>query len=91
MDQKWCCFVMCVQCDFTKFDLICVEFLDSVSEKFYYFFYSAAIDIETEISLEIETLYNSWSNATDPKEKVNSRREKRSLTGLTQNQGILDK
>ena len=33
-------------------------------------FYFAAIDIETEISLRLQTLYNSWSNAFDLKEKV---------------------
>ena len=59
-----------LECDFTKFDLICVEFLDSVSDHVGYLFYFAAIDIETEISLGLQTLYNSWSNAFDLKEKV---------------------
>ena len=34
------------------------------------FFFFAAIDIDTEISLEIKTSYISGSNAFDPKEKV---------------------
>ena len=33
-------------------------------------FFSAAMDIETEISLRLQTLYNSWTNAFDLKEKV---------------------
>ena len=48
-------------------DLFRVEFLDSVSQQFDFFFYSAGIDIDTEISLEIETKYVPGSNAFDPK------------------------
>ena len=58
-------------------DLICVEFLDSVSERSKTFFYFAAIDIETEISLEIESKYVPDSNAFDPKEKVEGKVSKR--------------
>ena len=56
-----------VKCDFTKLDLICVEFLDSVSDQCEIFYFFAAIDIQTEISLEIEREYISGSNAFDPK------------------------
>ena len=56
-----------VECDFTKLDLFRVEFLDSVSQYLGFFFYSAGIDIDTEISLEIETKYVPGSNAFDPK------------------------
>ena len=38
-----------------------------MSQQFDFFFYSAGIDIDTEISLEIETKYVSGSNAFDPK------------------------
>ena len=40
-------------------------------------FYFAAIDIQTEISLRLQTLYNSWTNAFDPKEKVEVKVSKR--------------
>ena len=40
-------------------------------------FFFAAIDIETEISLEIETKYIAGSNAFDPKEKVEGKVSKR--------------
>jgi hypothetical protein len=40
-------------------------------------FFFAAIDIETENSLEIQTLYVSGSNAFDPKEKVEGKVSKR--------------
>ena len=33
-------------------------------------FYFAATDIQTEISLRPQTLYNSWTNAFDLEEKV---------------------
>ena len=66
-----------IKCDFTKLDLICVEFLDSVSERSEIIFYFAAIDIETEISLEIETKYVHGSNAFDPKEKFEGKVSKR--------------
>ena len=56
---------------------ICVEFLDSVSQHSDFFFYSAGIDIDTEISLEIETKYVSGSNAFDPKAKVEGKESKR--------------
>ena len=60
-----------------KLDLICVEFLDSVSERSKTFFYFAAIDIETEISLEIESKYVPGSNASNPKEKFEGKVSKR--------------
>ena len=40
-------------------------------------FFFAAIDIDTEISLEIKTLYISGSNAFDQKEKVEGKVSKR--------------
>ena len=57
--------------------LICVEFLDSVSERIEIFFYFAAIDIEPEISLEIESKYVPGSNASNPKEKFEGKVSKR--------------
>ena len=48
------------------FQLFGANFLDSVSAKAKVF-YSAAIDIEPEISLEIERKYVPGSNAFDPK------------------------
>ena len=72
-----------IECDFTKLDLICVEFLDSVSERVETFFYFAAIDIETEISLEIESKYVPGSNAFDPKEKVEGKVSKRVLVSYS--------
>ena len=39
--------------------------------------YFAAIGIEAEISLDLQTLYNSWSNAFDPKGKVEGKVSKR--------------
>ena len=68
---------MDVECDFTKLDLFHVEFLDSVSQRCDFFFYFAGIDIDTEISLEIETKYVSGSNAFDPKAKVERKVSKR--------------
>ena len=62
-------------------DLICVEFLDSVSERVEIFFYFSGVDIHTEISLEIETKYIAGSNAFDPKEKVEEKVSKR-LSGF---------
>ena len=50
--------------------MLFVEFLDSVSQLRQRVFFSAAMDIRTEISLRQQTLYNSWSNAFDLKEKV---------------------
>ena len=41
------------------------------------FFYFAAIDIETEISLEIESKYVPGSNASNPKEKFEGKVSKR--------------
>ena len=49
---------------------LCVEFLDSVSWPRQRFLFFAAMDIRTEISLRQQALWNSWSNAFDPKEKV---------------------
>ena len=46
---------------------MCVEFLDSVSERVLFFFYFAAIDIRFEISSEIDSKYVPGSNAFDPK------------------------
>ena len=63
--------------NWTSISLICVEFLVSVSERIEIFFYFAAIDIETEISLEIESKYVPGSNAFDPKEKVEGKVSKR--------------
>ena len=57
--------------------MICVEFLDSVSERLETFFYFAAIDNETEISLEIESKYVPGSDASNPKEKVDGKVAKR--------------
>ena len=48
-----------------------------MSERVEIFFYFAAIDIETEISLEIESKYVPGSNAFDPKEKVEGKVSKR--------------
>ena len=48
-----------------------------MSERIEIFFYFAAIDIETEISLEIESKYVPGSNAFDPKEKVEGKVSKR--------------
>ena len=42
-------FIQQFECDFTKFDLICVEFLDSVSDHVHYYIFSAAIDNGDEI------------------------------------------
>ena len=58
-------------------DLICVEFLDSVSDQCEIFFYSAGVDIQFEISLEIESKYVPGSNAFDPKEKFEGKVSKR--------------
>ena len=41
------------------------------------YFYFSAIDIETEISLEIENQYVPGANAFDPKEKVEGKVSKR--------------
>ena len=48
-----------------------------MSQRVQTFFYFAAIDIETEISLEIESKYVPGSNAFDPMEKVEGRVSKR--------------
>ena len=66
-----------VKCDFTKLDLFRVEFLDSVSQWSKTFFYFSGVDIDTEISLEIETKYIAGSNAFDPKEKFEGKVSKR--------------
>ena len=49
------------------FYYVCAHFLGSATENHKPFFYFAAIDIETEISLEIERKYVPGSNAFDPK------------------------
>ena len=49
-----------------RLDLDCLV-LDS--EFLEYIFFSAAIDIRNEISSRQQTLYNSWTNAFDLKEK----------------------
>ena len=41
------------------------------------FFYFSAMDIETEISLEIESKYVPGSNASNPKEKFEGKVSKR--------------
>ena len=66
-----------LKCDFTKFDLFRVEFLDSVSQPCKSFFYFSGIDTHTDISLEIQTKYIAGANAFDPKEKVEGKVSKR--------------
>ena len=48
-----------------------------MSQRSDFFFCFAGIDIDTEISLEIETKYVSGSNAFDPKVKVEGKVSKR--------------
>ena len=47
-----------------------VDVESQVYPRYTFAIYFAAIDIETEISLEIESKYVPGSNAFDPKEKV---------------------
>ena len=47
-----------------------VDVGSQVITRYTFAIYFAAIDIETEISLEIESKYVPGSNAFDPKEKV---------------------
>ena len=63
--------------NWTSIWLLFVEFLDSVSQHPQIFFYFSGVDIDTEISLEIETKYIAGSNAFDPKEKVEGKVSKR--------------
>ena len=58
-------------------DLICVEFLDSVSEDINLAARFSDVSIHTEISLEIETKYVHGSNAFDLKEKFEGKVSKR--------------
>ena len=51
-----------------------------MSQHLDFFFYSAGIDIDTEISLEIETKYVSGSNAFDPKRFYKKKYQNGSLT-----------
>ena len=55
----------------------CVEFLDSGSDHLEMFLFSAAVDIHTEISLEMETKYIAGSNAFDPKRFYKNKVSKR--------------
>ena len=65
------------KCDFTKFDYFCANFLGSAYINPKLFFYFSAIDIEPEISLEIESKYVPGSNASNPKEKFEGKVSKR--------------
>ena len=74
IDHEWrdtsACAFSVISRNSTSKSSIRVEFLDSVSDHVGFCFYFVAIDIETESSLRQHTLYNSWSNAFDLKEKV---------------------
>ena len=54
-----------------------VDVESQVISRYTFAIYFAAIDIETEISLEIESKYVPGSNAFDPKEKVEGKVSKR--------------
>ena len=64
--MSWC---SVISQNSTFFVMFGANFLDSASVDAKPFFYFSAIDIEPEISLEIETIYIVGSNAFDPKEK----------------------